>query len=126
MTAKPKTRRKRRTREQVEAADLRAKQEQRRRLEHQREADLRAQRQDDWMRLGSAHTGFYVCGWCGDSKYCRGKTKLRMACEPCYLDKGPPKISKPKVSSAGTLHNRNQRKGGHHAPASQFRSHRTG
>jgi len=57
-------------------------------------AEIRAARETEWRKLVHGHTGNYTCRWCGDAKYCRGTTKRRMACEECYLEKGPPKIAK--------------------------------
>jgi len=58
-------------------------------------AEIQAQRREDWQRLAHNHyAGFYVCGHCGQSKHCRGRTRKRVACEECFMAKGAPRIGR--------------------------------
>lgn len=66
-------------------------------LLHDYDAYLREQvprrREADWIFfLDNGFAARTECGWCGESKDCRGKRRSRMACHDCFVAKGEPPV----------------------------------
>ena len=43
-----------------------------------------------WLFLDAGYSLFTLCGHCREQKHCRGKTRERVSCKSCYIDRGLP------------------------------------